>query len=302
MCEACTTAARRGALRDVVAVEADVDVAERHLVVEQLARAARAGARRARRRGGGCRRSASPSGPRVRSTISCAIRTSVRRMSSPSRTTLLLCSTCSFLASRDRVKGTDGRCLVAAAPVASARAMLQLDSRGGSPALREAASRSRRSRAARSCRSKTARASSRISRAGVAARDVREREHPHLGLARELGRPGAAVLWPVSRARSASSLENVASCTSRSAPCAATRSHVARRGVAGDHDLAPRAGPGPSPAPGVTPPTVSPRCSRPKSGPGSTPSARGELGVEAARAARPRRARSRTPSPRWRDR
>src|ERR1700759_1437819 len=40
------------------------------------------------------------------STISCAIRISVRRTSSRSRTTLLI-ATCSFLASRDRVKGAD---------------------------------------------------------------------------------------------------------------------------------------------------------------------------------------------------
>src|SRR5215471_257876 len=40
------------------------------------------------------------------STISCAIRISVRRTSSWSRTTLLI-ATCSFLASRDRVKGAD---------------------------------------------------------------------------------------------------------------------------------------------------------------------------------------------------
>src|SRR6185436_14480491 len=52
--------------------------------------------------------------PEFFSTISCAMRTSVRRMSSSSRTTLAWVMRGSFLASRDRVKGT--RRKVAAGP------------------------------------------------------------------------------------------------------------------------------------------------------------------------------------------
>ncbi len=60
--------------------------------------------------------------------------------------------------------------------------------------------------------------------AGIAAGDVGQGEQPDLGVAGELLRPGAAVLWDVWRARSRSSWANVASWTSRSASWAATTS------------------------------------------------------------------------------
>src|SRR6478672_4322221 len=60
---------------------------------------------------------ATPSEPGFFSTISWAIRTSVRRRSSRSRTTLsFVLNTCPFLASQDRVKGTDAATLAAVPP------------------------------------------------------------------------------------------------------------------------------------------------------------------------------------------
>ena len=55
----------------------------------------------------------------------------------------------------------------------------------------------------------------------VARGEMREREQPHLGGARDSA-AWRAVEWPVSRARSCSSSRNVASCTSRSARWAKT--------------------------------------------------------------------------------
>ena len=76
------------AAAEVVAVEADVEVAERDVGVEQVAEQARAAARRGRAPRRWMPTIASGVGPRrCFSTISCAMRTSVRRMSSPSRTT-----------------------------------------------------------------------------------------------------------------------------------------------------------------------------------------------------------------------
>ena len=78
---------RRLARGEVVAVEGDVDVARPAGRSPAGRRRAGAGAWRDGRRGGGCPTSATaPSG--FFSTISCAMRTSVRRMSSSSRTTL----------------------------------------------------------------------------------------------------------------------------------------------------------------------------------------------------------------------
>ena len=101
--------ARRGRRRDVVAVEADVEVAraarrssssslEQQLQAlgEEGAAAMDADDRQRDRRCG------------LRSTISCAMRVSARRTSSSPRTTFSLHCIVSFLASRDRVKGARG--------------------------------------------------------------------------------------------------------------------------------------------------------------------------------------------------
>ena len=142
--------------------------------------------------------------------------------------------------------------------------------------------------------------------AGVARRDVREREQRHLGLRGQLG--GArAVEWPVSSARSASSSRKVASCTSRSAPWATAR--VISHGAVSPASttLRPRRR-SPSTWLGLAPPPHgSPRWRRPKSGPGATPSSWARLvlveapgplvldqrvAVARARGGRPRRRRS----------
>ena len=80
---------RARADREVVAVEGDVERAERDGRCAAARRRARAGAARGSRRGGGCRRARPVRATRLGplpggffSTISCAIRTSVRRMSS----------------------------------------------------------------------------------------------------------------------------------------------------------------------------------------------------------------------------
>ena len=89
MCEAWTTGwLGRGG--HVVAVEGDVDVAERDRLADQL------GDQVAQRAGEHGAAAVDPDDreplPPVFSTISCAMRTSVRRMSSPSRTTFSLTS------------------------------------------------------------------------------------------------------------------------------------------------------------------------------------------------------------------
>ena len=82
---------RVGPRGDVVAVEADVEVAERDLRVEQLAeQRLQAPARKAPRRW--MPTSAGAGSPGLRSTISCAMRVSARRTSSSSRTTFSLAS------------------------------------------------------------------------------------------------------------------------------------------------------------------------------------------------------------------
>ena len=68
---------------------------------------------------------------------------------------------------------------------------------------------------------------------------MREREQPDAGGAGEL-RSLRAVECSVSRARSASSSQKVASCTSTSAPRAASTTVAAGRRVAREHDLAAR--------------------------------------------------------------
>ena len=80
MCEACTTGAL-GARAEVVAVEGDVEVAERDVVVEQVAEQRRC-RRAARMRAAAVDADEASVPAGFFSTISCAIRTSVRRMSS----------------------------------------------------------------------------------------------------------------------------------------------------------------------------------------------------------------------------
>ena len=72
----------------VVAVEGDVEVAERDLGAGELADQRVQPLAEDRARGCGCRPGPRRQTPEFFSTISCAIRTSVRRRSSRSRTTL----------------------------------------------------------------------------------------------------------------------------------------------------------------------------------------------------------------------
>ena len=187
------------------------------------------------------------------STISCAIRTSVRRMSSLSRTTFSARSACPSWPHGTGLKEPTRRRLATAA--AAARRSSDADASpvstgSGSRSSQRTSSGSPRSGNGSSTASKSrgttvsgkiARASSRTLAREVAGREVHEREHAHLGLVgdrRGLARGRVAGL----RARSASSSRKVASWTSRSASWAATRQRVGGRGVAGDDDLAPGAG------------------------------------------------------------
>ena len=100
---------RRGRLgADVVAVEGDVDVADRQLGRRSARRAGRAGGGRARRRECGCRRSPSPRAPgssrRSHGRSAAAFASGRRARARPSHSLV-----CSFLASRDRVKGRPQR-------------------------------------------------------------------------------------------------------------------------------------------------------------------------------------------------
>src|SRR3954462_143217 len=168
---------RLGAAPEVVAVEGDVEGAAGHLALEQVAQEAVAPAARgcpASRRAGiapgrwmptmASRSGASPAA--FFSTISWAMRTSVRRMSSPSRTTFSSANLPPFSASRDRVKGT--RRKVAARSGGTAGAQARARSPGskrsstGSPFSRNGTSIASKSRGT-TARSNTARASSRIS-------------------------------------------------------------------------------------------------------------------------------------------
>ena len=71
-----------GAHLDVVAVEGDVELAERELDLRRAPRSAGGAAARAARRGGGCRRARPSSRSSFRSMISCAMRESVRSIAS----------------------------------------------------------------------------------------------------------------------------------------------------------------------------------------------------------------------------
>ena len=77
---------------DVVAVEGDVEVADRQLGRRSARRGRRGGGGPGRRRGCGCRRGQIPGESGFFSTISCAIRLSVRPRSSCSSTTFSLTS------------------------------------------------------------------------------------------------------------------------------------------------------------------------------------------------------------------
>ena len=130
----------------------------------------------------------------------------------------------------------------------------------------------------------TARASSRSSRAGVAAREVRQREQPDLGLARELGRL-ARRCCARSRARARPPPRRTSPrARARRRSCAATRERLARRGVAGDHDLAARPRSGPITCSGAHAVDGLAALQAPEVGPGRDAELLGELGVEAARA------------------
>ena len=90
-----------------------------------------------------------------------------------------------------------------------------------------------------------------------------------------------AVEWPVSIARSRSSVVKVASWTRTSAPSAATRT-MSHGEVSPEKTSRRPWRCSPMTCSGATPSTVSPRCRRPKSGPNVTPRRIGQLGVEAA--------------------
>src|SRR3954451_2246521 len=148
---------------------------------------------------------AGPSPAAFFSTISWAMRTSVRRMSSPSRTTLSTANLPPFSASRDRVKGT--RRKVAAPSAATPRGQRRpLPGRSGPRPLARLEALEHglallgerdvdRVEVARDDRALEHRARLVADlAAAVAGRDVRQREHPDVGLARDLGRlAGGAV-------------------------------------------------------------------------------------------------------------
>ena len=281
---------------------------ERDLGVEQLLEQSRAGAARGTRRDGGSRRSPAPRarGCARRSRARCASAPAARppRGGRPSRCLPSFPSWPRGTGLKDR-GNVSGRCDAARG---RGRAVLAVG-RGGArrcalapgcdraraPGARTSARASRpprsgngtsivsKSRGA-SVAANTARASLAQLAAGIAAGDVREREQPDLGVARELGRLARRCCASVSRARSASSSAKVASCTSTSASCAAIAS--ASHGAVSPEitTLRPSRG-GPITCSGATPATVSPRCRRPKSGPGSTPSSLGQPRVEMRRAA-----------------
>ena len=97
-----------GAAAEIVAVEGDVEVAARDLALEQIAQQVTGGAAwiTLGRWMPTIARPGVPSPVAFFSTISWAMRTSVRRMSSPSRTTFPDSNAPPFWVSRDPVKGT----------------------------------------------------------------------------------------------------------------------------------------------------------------------------------------------------
>ena len=277
-------AGRAGA--DVVAVEGDVDVAERHLGAGQLADAARAAGGRGPRRGCGCRPGPGPRDPgssrRSRGRSAAASASDRRARARPSR------STRSFLASQDLVKGTDAARLPGGAaqpaeakphPAAISRAR-PLPSRRDSlarPVLDQLAARRARGRGSRPGRSRAARRAARTRprllehRADVVAGgDVDQRQQlrrPPRGRRRP---PGRRSSGPVSAARCASSSAKLASWISSSAPPGGAA--VGRQGAVSPVITSLRPGRGsPITSSGPTgpsqPATSSPRCSAAKAGP-----------------------------------
>ena len=86
-----------------------------------------------------------------------------------------------------------------------------------------------------SVRSNTARASSRISPPAVAAGQVRQREHPHVGLGRDLGRLLRGAVAGLQRPR-ALGLHERRLVHEHVGAAGGVAEHVAGRGVAAEHD------------------------------------------------------------------
>src|SRR3954468_13388576 len=180
------------------------------------------------------------------STISWAMRTSVRRMSSPSRTTFSSAKPPPFLASRDLVKGT--RQTVAAPSAAARPGPVRSGACGGVrrlPALElrlpPLGERARdRVEVARDDRALEDRARLVADlAAAVAGRDVREREQADVGLARDLGRLAGGAVAGLEGAL-ALVLDEGRLVDEQVRAVGGDPDHVARRRVAREHDLAPR--------------------------------------------------------------
>src|SRR3954451_4034036 len=189
------------------------------------------------------RRSA-PSPVAFFSTIWWARRTSVRRMSSPSRTTFSSAKPPPFLASRDLVKGTRQ---TVAAPSAAARSGPVRSGAGGGvrrlPALElrlpPLGERDRdRVEVARDDRALEDRARLVADlAAAVAGRDVREREQADVGLARDAGRLARRGVPGLERAL-ALLLHERRLVDEDVGAVGGDADHLARRRVAREHDLA----------------------------------------------------------------
>ena len=168
------------------------------------------------RRGGGSRRSRAGRGRRFFSTISCAIRTSVRRMSSRSRTTVCGLQRAPSWPHGTGLKGlgsaaayqrpTAGDSVAARRATGIGLARLPSDPSGPAPARPApgTGSRSRRSRAG--ARSVEDRARLVVQHAGVVAgREVVERQQPDLRVARDAGGLGGGRVTGLVRALASSS-------------------------------------------------------------------------------------------------
>src|SRR5690349_8859743 len=181
------------------------------------------------------------------STISWAMRTSVRRMSSPSRTTFSSANLPPFSASRDRVKGT--RRKVAAPPAAPvARAARPGSDPRPLARLEPLHLRLALLREGHVDRVEVARDDGPLEHrarfvadlaAAVAGRDVREREQPDLGLARDPGRLARGAVAGLERAL-ALLLGERRLVDEQVGAMGGDAHHVARRRVARDDDPPPR--------------------------------------------------------------
>ena len=120
---------------------------------------------------------------------------------------------------------------------------------------------------------------------------------PHLGLARERGRLRARSSARSRCARSCSSSAKVASCTSRSASCAATVERLARARCRPETTILRPAAPRPDHLLGRDAADRLPALQAAEVGPGRRRRAARPARRRSARAARPRRARSRRPAP-----